>query len=819
VTAWLLRMIGISSEIATQIDKVEWRWARPEWFWFGLILLLPASWYIARRHRSNLPHVPRRPRRLLTACRIGVLAVLVVVLGGPYLRLDETIEQKPVVALIIDESSSMSLPAGPFDPATVRSLAQAAGLIAVDKPGAKGGELTAELRKQLNIMTRQQLLEAVLKNQRATTLAELQKSTDLRIYRVARRIRQVELDQKTEPLAEAEGAETSLGMALQRAMDDAAGRKIGGIVLMSDGRSTAGVDPVTIVRRTAETAAPASEKAAPAAPIFSIPVGGDQPPPDIAILDALAPAQVTKGDSVAVVATLSSTGFDNKEIKVVLKEGTKTLDTQTVVLNGSRRQQVQLNFTPDEAGAKLLSIETAPQPEETVADNNRQPLSIQVGTDRFGVLYLEGIPRWDFRFLDHALRRDRGVEVKFVMESQLMADGAKAEDLPRLAGLPKTQSDWAEYHVVILGDVSPALLPPQMQEALAKAVEEDGVGLVIQCGTQFMPQAFLDGPLGRLLPVKFDGEKRGGDEAKAAGGGGIDAPSFAPFKMTVTPTGSMHPAFSLFGNTTKDRQVWSGMPPFFWAAAATDIKPGASLLAEFELPGTGESGGKRPLIAEQFVGRGRVFLLGADETFRWRRNIGDQLFYRFWGQVVRHVARRQTRGGSESWIDVQPQHVEPGSAVAVELYAVNGAGKPLEDAQVFVDIADEKTGEKLKLDKGTAAGYYRGVWPAQKPGLFTVSYVDSKSKSVSATVRVADSGRERSQPTVDRETLGTLADVSRGALMELDHFAELPAKVAGETTTIHKPLEQEVWDNWLTLVILVVLYCTDVGIRRVLGLT
>ena len=112
--AWLLKFLGISSELATHVDGVQLRWAHGELLVIGLVLLVPAAWYIVRRHRHNLPHISPRARNALSVCRIGVLTLLVIVLGSPYLHLDETILHKPVLALIIDESASMGLPAGPF---------------------------------------------------------------------------------------------------------------------------------------------------------------------------------------------------------------------------------------------------------------------------------------------------------------------------------------------------------------------------------------------------------------------------------------------------------------------------------------------------------------------------------------------------------------------------------------------------------------------------------------------------------------------------------------------------------------------------------
>jgi len=53
-------------------------------------------------------------RVALTATRVIVLAVLIAILAGPYLKIDHQITKRPIVAILFDESQSMNLPAGPF---------------------------------------------------------------------------------------------------------------------------------------------------------------------------------------------------------------------------------------------------------------------------------------------------------------------------------------------------------------------------------------------------------------------------------------------------------------------------------------------------------------------------------------------------------------------------------------------------------------------------------------------------------------------------------------------------------------------------------
>jgi hypothetical protein len=53
----------------------------------------------------------------------------------------------------------------------------------------------------------------------------------------------------------------------------------------------------------------------------------------------------------------------------------------------------------------------------------------------------------------------------------------------------------------------------------------------------------------------------------------------------------------------------------------------------------------------------------------------------------------------------------------------------------------------------------------------------------------------------------------------LTDLARIPDQVKGETRRSQVPLERDVWDNWLVLSALVLLYSLDVGLRRLAGLS
>src|SRR6185437_10623616 len=115
MTSWLLRQLNITDEFANHLGEAHLAFQHPLVLTVGLLLLLPVAVYIFLRQKWNLPSAPPLLRFVLTATRVLILLLLVLILGSPYLKIDHSSEKKPIVALLFDHSQSMQLHAGPFE--------------------------------------------------------------------------------------------------------------------------------------------------------------------------------------------------------------------------------------------------------------------------------------------------------------------------------------------------------------------------------------------------------------------------------------------------------------------------------------------------------------------------------------------------------------------------------------------------------------------------------------------------------------------------------------------------------------------------------
>lgn len=796
--AWLFRQLNLTDEFVAHLDEVTLTFQSPRLLVGGLILLVPVALFVYLRQKRNLPTVPPGLRITLSLTRISILLLLVLVLGSPYLKLDHKSEKKPVVAVLFDHSQSMDLPAGPFE-----SEAQLLRIAKVAGYRAEGSTAEADTRRALNRMSRAKLAQLVVNTTATPFFEKLAKKYDVQYGSFSRDLNQLGVDPGKLRLPEPPtpgGPTTQIGDAIGKVLEEAGGRQVAGIVVFSDGQNNGGRSPSEA----------ATLAAAAGTPLFPVPVGSTKRLEDVAIVDLFATTPVTVEDTVRVAVTIESHGFDRRPVKVELREGEVLLDTKEILLRNTEQQQVELTFKATRPGAHYLTVNIPPQPEEPehLRANNTDSAFVRVSEEKLKVLLIEGRPHWDFRFLKNALRRDNGIgglnqkDVDIVLETEWRRWPQKMRD----EALPRSLDKLMGYHTVLIGDVSPKLLDPGFVSLLAKAVRERGLGLVVQAGPLHVPhgygQAFQE-----LLPVRLQKKTPG-----------IYPRGVPSFRLELAPEGGIHEAMRFYDDPGRNQNAWANLPPYYWCAAAERHAPGATVLAYNPIV---TAYGKVPLIAHHFAGQGRVLFVGTDETFRWRQNVGERFFYRFWGQATRFVARRDAKSGKKSWIEVRPLRCSPGEQAEIELMAFGPDGTGLTKSPQMIQVTGG--GKSVPVDVTAdplIKGRYTGRFTPTSAGEYQLRYLpEGQKEPVEARLRVVAAAEELRQPNVNRPVLEHLAATSGGMVVELTDLASIEEKLAGESkfTDLHR--EASLWDNWLVLVLLVTLYSVDVGLRRLLGLS
>jgi hypothetical protein len=388
-------------------------------------------------------------------------------------------------------------------------------------------------------------------------------------------------------------------------------------------------------------------------PLFLIGVGDTWTPPDLELSDLKAEDVVGRGDRIVFEAGVTARGdVPSAPITVFLKEklpGGKLEDRgQTTITPdpSGNPVPVTIGYTPLEAGEKTFVLIVPTVVGETNERNNQIERTVLVTDSRkIRVLYVEGYPRYDFRFVKVMLEResDKSIGGKAIDVKVLLLDASKGwagTDRSAFGEEFPNRTELFGFDVVVLGDVDPKQIAKSAQafRDLADFVKQKGGGLLFLSGEHGTPAAYADTPLAEVLPViPGDGPiaTRPAEELASTEG----------YQPRLTPAGSIHPLFRFSSDQAESARIWSSLKPLYWYAQGYRRKPLTSTLAVHPtLPAEGGAAGENhPLVIQQFVGAGPVLFFGFDDTWRWRYRSDEEQFDRFWMQALRMLSRSRVR--------------------------------------------------------------------------------------------------------------------------------------------------------------------------------
>jgi hypothetical protein len=327
-------------------------------------------------------------------------------------------------------------------------------------------------------------------------------------------------------------------------------------------------------------------------------------------------------------------------------------------------------------------------------------------------------------------------------------------------------------------------------------------------GPLAMPHLY-DTTLTDLLPVRLHPRVSG-----------LEAPVYRPFRLELSPEGLLHPIMRLYDEPERNQNIWGRMPSYYWCAAVKNPSPAAIVLAWN--PDVGAQHGMLPLIAWQFSGQGKVLFVGTDSTWLWRQDVADRFFYKFWGQAIRFVARRDETRAKLSRIEVQPVRVQPGQAVriTVQAFAPGGGGIPRTEHKLPIRILGAGTARNVDVvaDPLTKGQYGAAFTPAE-PGDYRAIYEPGGAAApVEGRFKAVTGGEEMREVGINRPALDMAASMAGGKLLELPDIGAVLPQLKGDIKYVPVHRETSIWDNWLVLLALAILYSIDVGLRRLTGL-
>jgi len=712
-----------------------------------------------------------RRAKALAVLRAVAAVSLLALLARPTLVLFWQRHPKPVLILALDTSASMarqdvasgatgsSFASAPSSGVTPGAATSPAGPVGPIRPmGAMPGVLSERSESKDDGHADPRLSAAVsrLTDNHGALLARLADAYHLQLAAVSDRVVSRCTIDSPDRVAQAlewlatlkpDGRTTDLAADIREILATIeADRTCAGIVLLSDGRRTAG----------APLSDTAGALAAARCPAIAVPVGSDSPLPDLALGAVQAPSRAFVGEPVAIRGRLELAGVQEHLTATVqlLEESTgRPVADRPVALDpaagpfGAGSQSgaagrsgatsaFAITYKPDKPGiTRLLLTAKAPLP-ETNLRNNRANVQIDAVAEKIRVLYVEQEPRFEYRYLANLLIRDPAMICSVLL---LSADpDFPQEGTEPIRRFPASLQELNRYDVVLIGDVDPrsGWIDAGGMRDLAAWVEQNGGGLGWIAGPRVALNAWTDTPLGKVLPV------RPADTPPPQ-------PSEDGYRPLVTPQGAESSIFLLDPEDVPPAQVIASLPEWYWSAAPVIPTPAAETLAVHPRQRTVE--GPAPLVVIGHYGAGQTFYAGSDDMWRWRRFRDLDHWRTFWLQTVRWLASPRKLGAYRKVVfEATPEKVQAGQPVNLDLR--------VRDEMLAAGLPD-RLGATIRDDGGLS----RNVWLQRPAGLttYTASVSPDRAGVYTAEVQLPaaaqpDVARPPSaQPAATQPTFGS----------------------------------------------------------------
>ncbi len=708
---------------------------------------------------AGLRREPSLGRRgVLLGLRTVAAAAALVLLLEPGVRTVQVARVKNRVAVLVDRTASMTLPAGPGAGSRSAAVAEALGRIA---PGLKA----LEDRFSVEMLGFEPAL--------------------------------VPVSEEILRGAPASGARTDLLGALRalRATDTGGSRKLSGVLLFSDGADNTELQGGVSARASAELAGLGF-------PVSTVQVG-DSSLLDVALENLKVDDFAFVRNAVAVEVELRVRGLPGRDVPVVLEREGQVLGTKTVHITGAdETTQVSFTFTPDQTGRFVYTLSAPVFPGEAVTENNTRSFVLKVIRDRVRVLLVVGRPSWDERFLRGLLRQDANVDLVSFYILRTSSDDTQTRNPEReLSLIPFPMEEifdakLSTFDVVIFqnfGHSDPQLSIAQYERKLEQYVANGGA-LVAIGGDR----AFGDGRtsypiLDRALPVDAVGQ----------------AASVSPFRLHLTAEGQRHPVTSVLPTGTASLAAWDELP----AASGVNLvraKPGATVLLDH--PGLLVDAKPAPVLALWEHGRGRAMALMTDDSWTWAFTVhrnGDpsRLYDRFWGNALRWLVRDPDLTTLQ--VSADPPSVEPGTPVGAAVTAREADYQPAAGADVTVELSSVRDHHVVGTARATtgADGMAHVSFPPQPVGAYRVrASARSGERALGEAedaVAVRTQGPELTDATVRTDILGALARATGGKVygLPLQALPDFPL-LDPPVVEVGRSRDRPVWDRWEWLCLL-----------------
>ena len=715
-----------------------------------------AAWAYARAGRATSGVA----RGVLLGLRVGTLALLLFCLLRPVLVVRAVEPQRNFLAVLMDDSRSMAIA---DQGAALRSDFVRTAF------GAEGALRTA-----------------------------LGRRFALRFFRFSASTDRVDGPQA----ATVSGTRSQVGQALQRTAEELAGLPVSGIVLVTDGADTARA-PLADTLRTLKASS---------LPVFAIGLGRESFDRDVQLGRVDPPLTVLKGTTLVVDVVIGQTGYGGRTVPLIVEDEGQTIASQDVTLPADGEPgTVRVRCTLAEAGPRVLRFRIPVLEGEQVSQNNAREALVSVQDRREKILYIEGEPRFDMKFLRQSIGDDKNLQVVTLQRTAdrkfLRLDIDAPDDLA--GGFPKTRDELFAYRGLILGSIEANAFTQDQLRMMADFVSARGGGLLALGGRRsFSEGGYAGTPVAEALPVQLDPGKA--------------AETFLE-SVQVRPTrlGQTHVATQIGDTEKASADRWATLPPLTTVNPIRRAKPGAAVLLAGQ-EGTREG---QVVLAYQRYGAGKALALTVQDSWMWQMHadipVEDQTHEILWRRMLRWLVDGVP---DRMNVAVDRERVERGDRVTLTATVRDAGFGGVNDAVVRARVTGPDSRQtdlpmSFVVDKD---GEYRATLVVSQDGLYEIAADAARGTTPAGSARtyvraLPDDG-EYFDAAMRAPFLKRIAEDTGGRFYTAESASTLPEDITylGRGVTVVQ--EKDLWDMPAVLVLLVGFAGGEWVLRRRWGL-
>jgi uncharacterized membrane protein len=683
-----------------------------------------------------------------------MLALLLLLLWHPALSVATLRPQQNMVAVMVDDSRSMG---------------------------------TSESGK-----TRLAQVQKVLKDD--GLLDALSKKFQIRMYQFDKDIKRISDASGITPAANA----TRIGDSLDSLMAESSSIPLGAVVLVSDGSdNTGGVDLDTIARIRQQRV-----------PVHTIGVGRQKLLNDVEMVDVSVPPRALPESRLNAVVTFRQFGHSRDKGRLSVRDGGKVLASQDITFKGEGLTQTEsIVFNAGGAGPRALQFAIDPLPGEENTANDSLMRLVNVSNRKARVLYMEGEPRWEYKFIRRALEDDKSVEVVSMVrttQNKIYRQGiANPKELE--SGFPTTAEELFAYDGIIIGSVEASYFTPAQQDLIREFANRRGGGVMFIAGRYALAEGgWAKSNAAEMFPVRLPSSP---------------PTFFRDFsRVELTPAGKESVLCRLEDNADRSAARWGKIPYVANYQAVGEPKPGALELLDVIHPDNRKS----PLLVIQNYGRGRTAVFATAGSWRWKMQMdhNDTTHSTFYSQLLRWLVS-ETPG--QVTTSTPRQVLSDETKVHFQVDARNKDYEPVTNAEVEAHLLGPAgSSEIVKLNPvANQPGIYAVDWDAANAGSYVSETVVRNDKGeVGRDVlafRREDGVAENFHLTQNRDLLQKLSDATSGHYYDLGDAKKLANEISYSEAGITAHEMLDLWDMPIVFLLAILLRGGEWLLRRKWG--